>query len=143
MPFGDSITEITCWRAKVQDQLAEAGYMDQVNFVGSKTTNPAKCTTASGTFDDEHEGHSGWQAVNIAESYISTWAKAQKPDIVNFHLGTNDIAQGKTPEQVIAAYDTILKALRAANPNVKVIVSSGPRQVRARCGTKPLTRLGW
>lgn len=123
MPFGDSITEITCWRAKVQDQLAEAGLADRVDFVGSKTNNPQNCATESGIFDAGHEGHSGWEATVIAEEYITTWAKAQKPDIVNFHLGTNDISKGKTPEQVITAYDTILKALRAANPNVKVIVS--------------------
>lgn len=124
MPFGDSITEATCWRAKVQDQLAEAGLTDKVDFVGSQTDNPEKCATKSGTFDTTHEGHSGWTAKEIAEEYIAKWAKAQKPDIVNFHLGTNDVKDGGSPEEVIKAYDTILEALRAANPNVKVIVSS-------------------
>lgn len=121
--MGDSITEATCWRAKVQDQLAEADLSDKVDFVGSNTNNKENCATESGTLDTGNEGHSGWTAATIADEYIVTWAKEQKPDIVNVHLGTNDVSKGGTAEDVIEAYDTILKALRAANPNVKVIVS--------------------
>lgn len=122
MPFGDSITEITCWRALVWDMLAAEGLTSEVDFVGSMTNNPQGCTTTSGDFDTGHEGHSGWQAVDIANQYIETWAADAQPDIVNFMLGTNDANMGKTTEQVIAAYDTIIEALRAVNPNVKVIV---------------------
>lgn len=102
--------------------LAAEGLTAEVDFVGSMTNNPQRCTATSGDFDLGHEGHSGWQAVDIANNYIATWAADSAPDIVNFMLGTNDANMGKTTEQVIAAYDTIIEALRAVNPNVKVIV---------------------
>lgn len=124
MPFGDSITEITCWRALVWDMLAAEGLTADVDFVGSMTNNPQGCSSASGDFDTGHEGHSGWQAVDIANQYIAGWAADSSPDIANFMLGTNDVNMGKTTEQIIAAYDTMLEALRAVNPNVKVIVRS-------------------
>lgn len=103
--------------------LAAEGLADKVDFVGSKTNNPGGCKSSEGNFDTGHEGHSGWEAVTIADQYIEGWVAATKPDIVNFMLGTNDISKGKTLEQIVKAYDTILAAVRTANPNVKVIVS--------------------
>lgn len=88
MALGDSITQATCWRAMVQDQLQEAGILDQVDFVGSMTDNYASCSRESGTLDTGHEGHSGFEATEIATQYIKEWAKV-KPDIVNIHLGTS------------------------------------------------------
>ena len=102
--------------------LAAEGLTSEVDFVGGMTNNPQGCTSESGDFDTGHEGHSGWQAVDIANQYIAGWAADAQPDIVNFMHGTNDANMGRTTEEVIAAYDTILEALRAVNPNVKVIV---------------------
>ena len=123
VPLGDSITEITCWRALIWDMLAEEGLADQVDFVGSRPTNPQKCEAKSGHFDVDHEGHSGWQAVNIANAWIDTWMKAQKPDITMFMLGSNDVTAGRATAQIVAAYDTILGSMRAVNPRMKVIAS--------------------
>ncbi|SPO04315.1 related to acetylxylan esterase [Cephalotrichum gorgonifer] len=122
LPLGDSITEITCWRALVWDQLAAEGLTDDIDFVGSMTNNPQGCTSATGNFDTGHEGHSGWQSVNIANQYITGWAADSAPDIVNFMLGTNDVVGGRTLEQIIASYDTIVEALRVVNPKVKIII---------------------
>ena len=83
------------------------------------SNNPQGCT---GDFDLGHEGHSGWTAVDIANTYIAGWAADSAPDIVNFMLGTNDVTAGSSTEQILAAYDTIIEALRAVNPNVTVIV---------------------
>lgn len=127
VPFGDSITEITCWRALVWDMLAAEDLSSEVDFVGGMNNNPQGCTSATGNFDTNHEGHSGWQAVDIANNYIANWAADASADIVNFMLGTNDVNMGKTTEQIIAAYDTIIDALRAVNPNVKVIVRCSHR----------------
>ncbi|SPO06759.1 related to acetylxylan esterase [Cephalotrichum gorgonifer] len=121
MPLGDSITEYTCWRAKVWDQLVTGGLSNNIDFVGSTNTNPANCKATSGSFDLDHEGHSGFEATEIANLYIKDWAKA-KPDIVNIHLGTNDISAGTSTSDIIGAIYTILLALRAENPNVAVIV---------------------
>ena len=123
MPLGDSITMATCWRTKVWDQLVEGSLTGKIDFVGSQSDNYQSCKAASGSFDLNHEGHSGFEATEIATQYIKTWAAAAKADIVNIHLGTNDIAAKTTTAGILEAYDTILATLRAANPNVKVIVS--------------------
>jgi lysophospholipase L1-like esterase len=126
VPLGDSITEITCWRALVWDQLSAAGVADQVDFVGSMTNNPQNCRATSANFDLGHEGHSGWQAVNIANQYIDTWMRNSKPDIVNFMLGTNDVNGGRTTQNIIDAYTKMVTSMRAVNPNMKIIVSRTP-----------------
>lgn len=43
VPLGDSITEITCWRAYVWDDLAAANLSSQVQYVGSQSSNPQNC----------------------------------------------------------------------------------------------------
>lgn len=43
VPLGDSITEITCWRAYVWDDLAAANVSSQVQYVGSQNSNPQNC----------------------------------------------------------------------------------------------------
>lgn len=54
MPFGDSITEITCWRAKLWEKLQGTDYAT-VNFVGSgKNENNCRDTK----YDRDNEGTS-------------------------------------------------------------------------------------
>lgn len=123
MLLGDSITEITCWRPLVWNQITSAGLASNVDFVGSMNDLQASCSRPSG-FDPNHEGHSGWQAYDIARNNIVGWVQNTKPDIVQFMLGTNDVNIGKHNVQAILdAYTTMLNAMRAANPKVKVIVS--------------------
>jgi len=120
--LGDSITEITCWRPLVWSQLVTAGLASNVDFVGSQHSIPATCSKPAG-FDQDHEGHSGWQAYDIARNNIVGWVQNTKPDVVQFMLGTNDVNIGKhNVSAVVDAYTTMLKAMRAANPKVKVIV---------------------
>jgi lysophospholipase L1-like esterase len=121
--LGDSITEITCWRTLVWDQITSAGLADSVDLVGSMDTLQSKCSRPQG-FDPNHEGHSGWQAYDIARDNIAGWVQNAKPDIVQFMLGTNDVNLGKRDvESTIGSYTMMLDAMRAANPRVKVIVS--------------------
>ncbi|KAL6870213.1 hypothetical protein ACO1O0_001551 [Amphichorda felina] len=81
-----------------------------------------KCSRPSG-FDPNHEGHSGWQAYDIARNNIVDWVRNTNPDIVQFMLGTNDVNIGKRDvESIIGSYTIMLDAMRAANPRVKVIV---------------------
>ncbi len=125
MLLGDSITEITCWRPLVWNQLTSAGLASSVQFVGSMSGLQAKCSKPAG-FDPHHEGHSGWQAYDIARNNIVGWVQNTKPDIVQFMLGTNDVNIGKHDVQaIIDSYTTMLNAMRGANPKVKVIVSRG------------------
>ena len=126
VPLGDSITEITCWRAFVWDDIAKAGYADKVKYVGSQNSNPQSCKPDTAGWDEHHEGHSGWLAINIANQYITTWMKNTPADIVMFMLGTNDVNGGRTTQAIIDAYTKIVTTARAANPKTKFIVSLGP-----------------
>lgn len=76
------------------------------------------------SFDLNHEGHSGWQAYDIARNNIVGWVQNTTPDILQFMLGTNDVNIGKRDvESILESYTIILNAARDAQPNVKVIVS--------------------
>ncbi|KAH8885744.1 carbohydrate esterase family 3 protein [Thozetella sp. PMI_491] len=130
MPLGDSITEITCWRALVWDMLVDAKYADQVQYVGSQNSNPQNCKPNTANWDEHHEGHSGWLAIDIANNYIEKWMKSTPADIVMFMLGTNDVVRGHTTADIIAAckslpfssYTKMVKIMRAANPKIKIII---------------------
>ncbi|KAK0627949.1 SGNH hydrolase-type esterase domain-containing protein [Immersiella caudata] len=122
MFLGDSITEITCWRPQVWSQLAAANLTSSIQLVGSMNTIPGSCQKPAG-FDARHEGHSGYQAYDVARNNIAGWVRSTTPDIVQFMLGTNDVNIGKRNQQAILdAYTSILGSLRAANPNVHVII---------------------
>ncbi|KAK7937240.1 uncharacterized protein PG986_014108 [Apiospora aurea] len=113
MLLGDSITQITCWRPKVWSQLASAGLAGSVDFVGSTRGLESKCGAAPAGFDPDHEGHSGWQAYDIARNNIAGWVQNTKPDVLQFMLGTNDVNIGKRGVQAILdAYTTILTTTR-------------------------------
>ncbi|KLU90839.1 hypothetical protein MAPG_09365 [Magnaporthiopsis poae ATCC 64411] len=123
MLLGDSITESTCWRGKVWSQLASAGLTSSVEFVGTQTGVPFGCGTMPSGFDRRHEGHSGFQAYDIARNNIAGWVGTTKPDVLQFMLGTNDVNIGKRSAQsILDSYTAILNAARAANPKVNVIV---------------------
>lgn len=122
MPLGDSITEITCWRSIVWDNLDAAGVTDQIQFVGSMTDNPENCVGNAG-WDMHHEGHSGFLAIDIANSDLVGWLASAKPDIVMFMLGTNDVVQGHSTTDIIAAYTKMVQEMRSSNANMKIIVS--------------------
>lgn len=145
MPLGDSITEITCWRAYVWDDLVAANVSGQSQYVGSQNSNPQNCKPKTTNvscdaswrdnrcradsrlqWDQHNEGHSGWLAIDIANSYIATWAKNTPADIVMFMLGTNDVVRGHTTSEITAAYTKIVQTVRASNPKAKFIVSGPP-----------------
>jgi len=120
--LGDSITEITCWRALVWEQIVAAGLGDKVSFAGSQTTNMQNCKSSAPGFDLHHEGHSGWMAVDIANKYLTGWLQKTPADIVQFMLGTNDVrAHGLA--DITAAYNKMITEMRTANPKMKIIVS--------------------
>ncbi|KAH9909061.1 cellulose-binding protein [Xylariomycetidae sp. FL2044] len=124
MPLGDSITEITCWRSKLWDMLKAANVTDQIEFVGSMTNNPQNCQAEDANWDKHHEGHSGFLAINIANSLLEGWLAEAKPDVVMFMLGTNDVAQGRTVAAIISSYSLMVDLMRASNPNMKIIVDT-------------------
>jgi hypothetical protein len=98
MPFGDSITEIICWRAKLWERLQPTEFA-AVNWVGSgKTENNCKNTR----YDRDNEGHSGFLAIDIAnKNQLDGWLKTNPADVITMHLGTNDIVQQLVPRSSI------------------------------------------
>lgn len=121
MPFGDSITEIICWRAKLWEKLQTTEWAT-VNWVGSgKTENNCKDTK----YDRDNEGHSGFLAIDIAnKNQLDGWLKTNPADVITMHLGTNDIVQqNKAVADIIAAFTKLVGVMRTSNPKMKIIVS--------------------
>ncbi|KAH7402256.1 SGNH hydrolase-type esterase domain-containing protein [Phaeosphaeria sp. MPI-PUGE-AT-0046c] len=121
MPFGDSITEIICWRAKLWEKLQSTEWAT-VNWVGSgKTENNCKDTK----YDRDNEGHSGFLAIDIAnKGQLDGWLKTNPADVITMHLGTNDIVQqNKGVTDIIAAFTKLVATMRTSNPKMKIIVA--------------------
>ncbi|KAI8625959.1 carbohydrate esterase family 3 protein [Xylariaceae sp. FL1651] len=122
MPFGDSITEIICWRAMLWEKMQSTEFAS-VNWVGSGKTDEGNC--ADTKYDHDHEGHSGFLAINIANNkQLVGWLQNNPADVITMHLGTNDIVQQNKPtDQILAAFTTLVGVMRASNPNMKIIVA--------------------
>lgn len=122
MPFGDSITEIICWRAKLWEKLKPTEW-GSVDWVGSgKGENNCRDTT----YDRDNEGHSGFLAIDIANrKQLDGWLQKNPADVITMHLGTNDIVQQNKPvNDIIAAFTTLVGTMRTSNPSIKIVVSS-------------------
>lgn len=101
MPLGDSITDgFTVnggYRKTLESKIQTAKLSANVDFVGSDKND-------NGTYDGDHEGHSGWaiDAIPISSdiegkgrqgltSNVDSWMSTYNPDIVMLMIGTNDI----------------------------------------------------
>jgi lysophospholipase L1-like esterase len=123
MPFGDSITEIICWRAKLWEKLQSTPW-STVQFVGSgKTENNCRDTK----YDRDNEGHSGFLAIDIAnKNQLDGWLKTNPADVITMHLGTNDIVQqNKDVKDILAAFTKLVGTMRAGNARMKIVVCFG------------------
>ncbi len=144
MPLGNSITEdasgwasYRCWLWK---ELTDSGYC--VNLVGSRTgvwLSPPRGQIASACpydeFDENHEGHYGWEANELLYgstgtlfSYpgnLTVWLPAVtgRPDIVLVQIGTNDVDRGDGAASTRDEIGWIIDTLRAYQPSVIVLVA--------------------
>ncbi len=121
MALGDSITGSPgCWRALLWNKLIANGF---TNFQPVGTLPPAGC--ANDIANDNHEGHGGFLATNIAnQDQLVPWLAATNPDIVLMHLGTNDsFSATNTLDMILAAYTKMVGQMRANNPNMKILVA--------------------
>ncbi|EAT77985.1 hypothetical protein HBI56_191010 [Parastagonospora nodorum] len=120
MPFGDSITDDVCWRFKLWERLQGTEFAS-VSFVGS-STHDRNCTDTK--YDRNHEGHSGFLAVEIAkQNQLEGWLKANPADVITMHLGTNDIVHMTLTSDIIAAYTKLVATMRSCNPRMKIVVA--------------------
>ncbi|OTA88620.1 carbohydrate esterase family 3 protein [Hypoxylon sp. CO27-5] len=121
MPFGDSITEIICWRAKLWEKLKPTEW-GSVDWVGS---GRGENNCGDSNYDRDNEGHSGFLAIDIANrKQLVGWLQRNPADVITMHLGTNDIVQQNKPtNDIIAAFTTLVGVMRDSNPNMKIVVA--------------------
>ncbi len=130
MPLGDSITQADCnhdsYRRALWHALQNSGA--NFTFVGTWNYNFGYCPPPDPDFDTYNQGQWGIPAssvVSVAQGY-----EAQtKADIVLLLLGSNDIANQQDPTTVQNAINSlgqIIDNLRAANPNVRVLMGEIP-----------------
>ncbi len=134
MPLGDSIT-----RGYISGSTNNDGYRKELkamletnglnfDFIGSLT---------HGTFDDsQHEGHGSFSAKHFSGnikydlySHLIEYLEANSPDIILFHIGTNDINDFKYSNDTNVSNTTVsdvssnLDLIYDFNPNIIVIVA--------------------
>jgi acyl-CoA thioesterase-1 len=119
MPLGASSTVGTGspatagYRGPLLALLARDGIA--VDLVGSQHDGPASMP------DRDHEGHGGWTLARL-QPFVAGWVRAQRPDVVLLHAGTNDLLQGVSAAVAAQRLEAVLDALRAA-PDVRVVVA--------------------
>ena len=129
MALGDSTTGSVCWRAMLWTLLNQGGFTGKFDFVGSRHNDPG-CNVPG--YDTDNEGHPGVLITNFVNDADELVAGVQTPqallgqnpaDVVLFHFATNDVWNSVAPATILAAYTTVLAALRAANPKVIVLAA--------------------
>jgi len=119
MPLGDSITAgfpgTVGYREKLYLDLINSGF--NVDFVGSQSSGSG--------FDADHEGY-GWQTasyfnsqLNGPEGYLLT---ANPPDVILYHIGTNDLGGSDVASYALAANET-LRIIYEYDPDITVILA--------------------
>ena len=123
MALGDSVTRgtggywsyrNTLWNLLTADACA-------VDLVGT-LNGPDSGMPGPGLFDRDHEGHSGFRTDQIATS-LPAGLGGNVPNIALVHAGTNDILQQTSLAAAKENIRAMIGHLRAANPNVIVIVA--------------------
>jgi lysophospholipase L1-like esterase len=139
---GDSTTQSTCWRALLWSRLQQ-DFPGRVDFVGSHQSD-SSCMVAGADTDNEAYGSAlvTEVAAGITDRRtcnpacptlddLRTRFAAAPADVAFLHFATNDVWNGVSPGtasapepgSILAAYDAVLEALRAANPNVRVFAA--------------------
>lgn len=134
MAIGDSITRATCWRAKLWQTLSQS-HSGQFDFVGTLQSDSGCAPSA---YDKDNQGYSSSLITEIVAGVtnartcdpacprltdLAAAFMAQEPDVALIHFGTNDVWNAKPTADIVAGYSALLDALRAANPDVKVLVA--------------------
>jgi len=129
MPLGDSITQGDTkfpsgtpdldppgYRKRLYTDLFNAGYF--VDFVGSKR---AGSSAFPPVFDIDHEGWSGSIASTL-NPMLSNLLSASNPDIVLYHIGTNDLYTNNVAKAASDANES-LRIIYAFNPRITVLLA--------------------
>lgn len=134
MAIGDSVTRATCWRARLWEQMNQ-GLPGRFDFVGTLQSDNGCMPTA---YDRDNQGYSSSLITEIATGVttartcdpacpamtdLATAFSTATPDIALVHFGTNDVWNARSPTDILNGYSAVVDALRAANPDVRVLVA--------------------
>ena len=132
--IGDSITRATCWRAELWQTL-NAAHAGKFDLVGTLKADSG-CNVAG--YDQDNQGYSSSLLTEVVAGVtnartcdpkcptlddFSAAFTTTKPDVALIHYGTNDVWNGKPTNDITAGYSALLGALRAASPNVTVLIA--------------------
>jgi lysophospholipase L1-like esterase len=128
-PYGNSITQAAgdhqSYRYPLWKKLIDANIA--FDFVGSMNTNfggnPVRADYNGKKFDLDHEGHWGWRADSILMQ-MDKWLSNYTPDMVLFHIGTNDCIQNQDVNSTIGELTQIVSKLRNDNKNVVIFMAT-------------------
>ena len=134
MPFGDSITSGNTYRKPLWD-LLKSNDISDIDFVGSLNGNSNP--------DGDHEGHACYKITSVLLAPgtgtfkkcapdensvgdfrdLETWFAKTRPDIVLWHMGTNDAVSKEDPLKVMDAFSATLSKIRQRNPKVIILIA--------------------
>jgi len=117
MPVGDSITEggaaFATYRVPLLKKLTDAGF--KIEYTGSRMA-------ASPMGRLPHEGYGGKNAEFLA-SIVPKSFREHPADIVLIHAGHNHFVEEQPVAGIVAATESIVRAVREINPKVIVLVA--------------------
>ena len=129
MLIGGALTEganpAGSYRRHLDGMLRRKGYL--IDFIGSrKGHHEGDFANERFAYDPDHEGHWGRDSAWLAEN-ITTLLSGKKPDVAVLQLGGDEIAGAGTDDvsdKVIPNLGKIVAALRLANPQVKLVLTT-------------------
>ncbi|MFQ5651655.1 MAG: tandem-95 repeat protein, partial [bacterium] len=131
MPLGNSLTRGVTGstdNAGYRNDLAELldGAGISYDFVGSLQNGTG--------FDNDHEGHSGFWADEVLAD-IDVWMRQNPPDMILFHIGTNDISSEQSNTSTIDEIGQNLDVIRNFDADIITLLAG----IIPRKGSKDAT----
>ncbi|MFK8078803.1 MAG: GDSL-type esterase/lipase family protein [Granulosicoccus sp.] len=128
MPMGDSITQGTrgqCGYRRILTQNMLNNPSCNVRFVGPRIlpdgTTPAENCAATNT---NHAGFSGRNSGEFTDARIANWATQFNPDYYLVHIGSNDVFEGASVEQIMSNIDLVRFRVRERSPDAIMLLSN-------------------
>jgi hypothetical protein len=115
MPFGDSITTSTCYRAKLAG-LLDVKHKGDYDFVGTQKSGGCNIV------DQDNEGHGGY-IITQHTAEFAAWGNANTIDVLLLHFATNDCWNSIAPAKILDAYALAVAEFRKHNPYAVILVA--------------------
>lgn len=117
---------------------------DAVLFIGSSSIR--KWTNAPTQFPEHHIINRGFGGSHLSDSvaFVERIVLPYRPRVVLLYAGDNDIAAGKSPEEVVADFKTFVAKIHAALPETRITflaIKPSPSRMKFFEQTKSANRL--